>query len=114
MYLFVDDERNPNDPFWKKELPDLCGIIWVWVKTFEEAINLLKSGEVKVLSLDHDLGTEKTGYDIAKWIAEQAFYHNIPPIDCRCHSANWVGRDNIYSALQNAEKYWHDNTKSGE
>lgn len=36
----------------------------------DEAIELLKSGEVRKLSLDHDLGDDErgTGYDVLLWI----------------------------------------------
>jgi hypothetical protein len=47
-------------------LDDICDPVqhgkigWVWVKTAEEAINLLKTGNVVRASLDHDLSIEAT------------------------------------------------------
>jgi hypothetical protein len=44
------------------------------VQTPEEAITLLKTGEVELISFDHDLGLieedgrEQTGHDIILWI----------------------------------------------
>ena len=43
------------------------------VRTPEEAIELLRGGEVEELSLDHDLGLdvgsrERTGYDVLLWL----------------------------------------------
>lgn len=74
------------------------------VKTAEECIELLKSGEVEEISLDHDLGHEKTGYDVAKWIEANAA--NIKPMRLRVHSQNPVGVQNIKAALRNAKRVW--------
>jgi hypothetical protein len=71
---------------------------WVHVKTPEEAIDLLRSGEVEEISLDHDLGlatpeAERNGYDVLVWLEEAlatgAWKRNVPLI--RIHSANPVG-----------------------
>ena len=40
---------------------------------------------------DHDLGVDKTGYDVAKYIVE----HQIEIKGFKIHSANPVGRFNI-------------------
>jgi len=99
MKVWLDDCRFPNP---------LTG--WdIWVKTAKEAINLLKSGKVEVISLDHDLGDEKitgTGYDVAKYIEEGAFHGTVPPLLWVIHSANPVGRMNMGLALSNADRYW--------
>ena len=67
---------------------------WVRVRTPEEAIELLRTGEVDAISLDHDLGLldgerEQTGYDVVVWIeravATEGF---VPPRTIRVHSAN--------------------------
>jgi hypothetical protein len=61
--VWLDDRRSPYPQ------PDE----WVWVRTPAEAIELLESGTVSELSLDHDLGLmdgerELTGYDVVTWI----------------------------------------------
>jgi Cyclic-phosphate processing Receiver domain len=61
--VWLDDRRPPY--------PDPK--TWVWVKTPAEAIELLQTGTVTELSLDHDLGLtdgerEVTGYDVVTWI----------------------------------------------
>ena len=67
---------------------------WVRVTRPEEAIELLRTGEVDAISLDHDLGLldgerELTGYDVVTWIeravATEGF---VPPRTIRVHSAN--------------------------
>jgi len=94
MNVWLDDERPmPSD-------------YDVHVKTAEEAINLLAAGNVDIISLDHDLGQQKTGYDVAKWIEEAAATGKLSRITVHVHTQNPVGRKNICAALQNAERYW--------
>jgi hypothetical protein len=84
MKMFVDDVREPKS------------LEWVWVRTYDEAVKLLRGNPVSVLSLDHDLGEGKSGYDIAKWLIE----HRVWPQHIYCHSMNPVGRQNILSLLK--------------
>lgn len=97
MRIWLDDERPmPEEGF------DLhC-------KTALEAINLLRSGKVTFISLDHDLGPPEagTGYDVANWIEEQAFHCNLDRVDWEVHSANPVGRRSMRTALEQANKWW--------
>lgn len=90
--LWLDDERDPPEGY-------------TWVKTYDECIAHLATGKVKVLSLDHDLGTIKTGYDVCVWMAEFGF-----PDTVYVHSANAVGRQNMISVIkryhQDPSMYW--------
>ena len=67
---------------------------WVRVRTPEETIELLRSGAVEELSLDHDLGLdvgarERTGYDVLLWFeAEVAAGRARPPAVMTVHSGN--------------------------
>ena len=72
------------------------------VKTANEAINLLRNGDVELISLDHDLGEEdqKTGYDVAKFIEKSAFEGILNPLEIRVHSANPVGLNNIKMCIK--------------
>ena len=84
------------------------------VRTAADAINVLATGGVRVISLDHDLGEEKngTGYDVAKWIEEKAFAWGhgedagLCPLEWHVHSQNPVGAGNMTQALRNADRYW--------
>lgn len=76
------------------------------VKTVEEAIELLETHEITAISFDHDLGTDKTGYDLAKWIEYMAHSEGLPPLEWHVHSANPVGARNIKAAMKMAERYW--------
>ena len=82
--LYVDDIRNAPEG-------------WACSRTYQSTISLFETGwfEIDKLSLDHDLGEEKTGYDIAKYIVE----NNIKINEIFLHTANPVGRDNMYQLL---------------
>jgi hypothetical protein len=97
MNIWLDDERNPAD-HGKSD--------WTWIKTAEEAISLLKAGIVENISLDHDLGTELTGYDVAAWIERAAFDKNVPPLAWFIHTANPVGRKRMIASLEAANRFW--------
>ena len=67
---------------------------WVRVRTPQQAIGLLETGEVTEISLDHDLGLvdddrERTGYDVLLWlereVAEGRWILPLPEISV--HSA---------------------------
>ena len=94
MKLWLDDVRTPPDE------------TWTWVKTCQEAMNRLVYNDVVHVSFDHDLGTELTGYDLAKEIEKMAYHRILPSITWSIHSANPVGRRNIEMAMMNADKYW--------
>lgn len=88
MRLYVDDMRQAPEG-------------WVSVKTAQEAIEILKTGAVEELSLDHDLGAEEngTGYNVLLWIeaavGERGF---VPPI-LHIHTANPPAHDKMTQAL---------------
>jgi len=82
----------------------------VHVATAHAAISILQTGKVTFISFDHDLGHDKngTGYDVAKWIEENAYSGMLRPMKWQVHSANPIGRTNIEKAMHNAERFWSD------
>ena len=101
--LWLDDDSDRTPP--------ICGLNWTWVKSYDEAIEALKTGTVEFASLDHDLADEhyvayftfdeehgdpskmtarckeKTGYDVLLWMEE----NNVWPKDgIRIHTMNTV------------------------
>lgn len=105
MNLWLDDERNPKDKYIQSEFG--ADDSYFWVKTARDAINILKNGNVKNISLDHDLGTNAgDGLEVAKWIEEQAFLGNIERINWSIHSMNPIGRKNMERALEKADEFW--------
>jgi hypothetical protein len=93
--IWVDDIRVV--PMYLREKYDNVLIC----RTFRQAIsylNMVKNREIAgsvSISLDHDLGGSRTGYDLAKYIVE----NEIPIASFDCHSANVVGKQNITDLL---------------
>ncbi|WP_428240838.1 cyclic-phosphate processing receiver domain-containing protein [Gynuella sp.] len=90
MKIYLDDERETPEG-WKR-------VYWP-----EEAIELLKSGQVEEISLDHDLGDDEhgTGYDVVLWIEEQVLVHNFVPPRIKVHSANSPARQKMELGITN-------------
>ena len=73
MRLWLDDIREP----WKYGF-----ILSEWAHTADEAIAMLKTGEVTYASLDHDLQPEH--------------YSNHCGDDCGCAVVNWMEANNVW------------------
>lgn len=104
MKLFLDDIRDVQNVYGDKNTG------WVIVRTFEEfksAItkNYESTGEYpEMISFDHDLGVNETGYDCAKWFVD--YYMDNGKLNSRIpdiliHSWNPVGAKNIREYLNN-------------
>lgn len=65
--------------------------------TGEECISILQNENFDYIFLDHDLGEGISGYDVAKWIAEN-YKGNATFI---LHSTNPAGVSNMKNALKN-------------
>ncbi len=103
--LWLDDERDPRDSFIQERFGAKGNEMWV--KTVEEAINILKNQNVESISFDNDLGEGKLeGYNLAKWIEEEAFNKRINRLNWRIHSANPQGKKHIEMAMISAERFW--------
>ena len=88
MKVFLDDLRTEPDG---------------WVRVFwpDQAIDLLESGLVTDISLDHDLGDDQrgTGYDVLLWIEEAVHLRNFSPPRMQVHSANTSARLRMQAAI---------------
>jgi hypothetical protein len=85
MKLYLDDTRMAPEGY-------------ILVRTYKEMVEFLennKSSNIEEISLDHDLGSNKSGYDICLWLIENEFWPNKINI----HSANIVGVKNMYELL---------------
>lgn len=80
-----------------------------WAKTKDEAVDILKTGNITYVSFDHDLGDDEkgTGYDVAMWVEREAYLGHLKPFSYTIHSGNPVGAKNIEVAMTNAERYWN-------
>jgi hypothetical protein len=94
MWVFLDDERATPSGWTRAYWP-------------EEAIDLLRTGEVEEISLDHDLGDDQrgTGYTVLLWIEDQVHLYGFKPPKISVHSANSSARLKMELAIQSIEKY---------
>lgn len=88
MKLFLDDERTSPEG---------------WIRAYwpEEVIELLKTGKITELSLDHDLGDDArgTGYTVLEWLEEQVVMHGMSPPILHVHSANPPAKIKMEAAI---------------
>jgi len=93
MKVYLDDERQ-TPPGWTR-------VYWP-----DEAIALLKTGNVVEISLDHDLGNDErgTGYDVVLWIEEQVITKGFQPPVIKVHSANASARQKMQLGIENIYK----------
>ena len=85
MKIYMDDVRL--GPFYNTEDPESDND-WVIVRSIENVKRLLRSVPIEEMSLDHDMGTKETGYDLVKWMVEHGFWSKKKPV---VHSWNIVG-----------------------
>jgi len=92
--IFMDDIRP-------------CPERFTLAKNALECRLLLLANDINILSLDHDLNETETGYDLCKWLIEAGQYNqNIYPKQIFLHTANGVGRDNMFKLLERYKPYW--------
>ena len=94
MKVYLDDERIAPEG-------------WIQTRWSDETIELLKSGNVAMLSLDHDLGDDSrgTGYDVLVWIEEQVVLNGFVPPITTIHSANPSARIKMSLALDTIQRH---------
>ena len=85
MRLYLDDIREAPEG-------------WTPVKTVEEAIELMSSGEVIEMSLDHDLGSDQQeGYRLVLYMAENDTW---PTGFVSVHSSNPPGAERMCGVIE--------------
>ncbi len=86
--VYLDDDRETPEG-------------WTRVYWPAEAIELLRGGNVSVISLDHDLGDDErgTGNDVVLWIEEAAALRGFDPPLMRVHSANPSGAAKMQAGI---------------
>ena len=95
MKIYLDDERNPK------------GKNWTVVRNVNDFKKIYKEyyPYIDEISLDHDLGTNKTGYDALTWLEKQIVTKGwrVPKINI--HTANPSGRDRMKLVIKSLYKY---------
>lgn len=94
MKVYLDDERVAPPG-------------WVQTRWPKDTIALLESGNVKELSLDHDLGDDEhgTGYDVLLWLEEAVATRGFKAPLCNVHSANSSARIKMEAAIRSIERF---------
>jgi hypothetical protein len=93
MRVYLDDERATP-----------AG--WTRVYWPSEAIELLQTGSVIEISLDHDLGDDArgTGYDVVLWIEEAVALRGFNPPKITVHSANSSARAKMTAGIESIQR----------
>ena len=107
--LWVDDLRDPKESDAKRK--GAAGDE-VWVKTPEEAIKIISTGNVISISLDGDLGEDEngkdlSGTDISKFIQGLALHNKIPRLKWAIHTDNGGKFKSMTMDLTRADDFWN-------
>jgi hypothetical protein len=102
MNIWLDDMRGP----------DMEHQGFQWVRTYEEVIAWLEADDVVKLSLDHDLGGEKTGFDVLKWLADRPYSWPCGRVDV--HSMNPVAKEQMCRFIDDFEARRNRNEKDSQ
>jgi len=103
MKVYLDDERQTPEG-------------WERTYTAGATIELLTTGRVTELSLDHDLGLDPrfgNGYDVLGWIEEQVILNGFVPPKIHVHSANPSARVKMFLAVRSIEAWAEKNRERG-
>lgn len=104
--LFLDDSKERHDRFKKwinsRAIAENIQFSPVYVYTAKDAIMALRYKKFDEIWLDHDLGPDEAGYDVALYIETLYHENNNTPLKSRIiiHSHNPVGADRMMKALQ--------------
>lgn len=90
--IYLDDARPVPEGF-------------IGVKNYSEFVQFInKNGLPHFISLDHDLGEEKSSFDCAKFLVNYCLDHHLELPKYTVHSQNLVGKENIEKLLENFNK----------
>jgi len=101
IHIWLDDER-PAPAGWYplRSYETAKGVLWKCLNTSTREYYLA------AISFDHDLGGERTGYDLCLDIQRMVHDYLLGPFDWYVHSMNPVGRANIMFAMTQVERLW--------
>jgi hypothetical protein len=98
MKIWLDDKRPMP-----KEFDTHC------VSAFE-AIDLIKTGKVTKIGLDHDLGSVDlvgNGHIVSDYIEEAAYFNSMPRLEWSIQSSNGPEVLRMKLTLERADIYWN-------
>jgi len=94
--LLIDDLRKWEDILYLQTVDE-----YLISRSYKEGIKRLEESRWDVLYLDHDLGEDKTGYDVMCWLEE---HPEFLPGDIFFVSANPVGRQRMQQVKEKLYK----------
>lgn len=126
-YLFLDDERTPQNVYYLTGNKCYLELNWVIVKNFDEFVKTIEEKGIPLIcSMDHDLKdthyyhyntftrftgkidyelTEGTGYECAKWLINNYLIkNNLDAPKILIHTQNPIGKENIKKIFENYNK----------
>lgn len=97
--LWLDDSRDPMTRNWLVFSPIPPSEV-IWVKNYDQFVDWISiNGLPDAICFDHDIGSDKSGYDCAKWLVDYCMDNDLDLPLWNIQSANPVGKDNINSLL---------------
>lgn len=124
--LFLDDVRQPDNVTWAQFPRDEMTFIVRNYKSFVKTVMLnrvpmfvcfdhdLAEEHYAVQAIENDMvktdqvpdyGSEKTGYDCAKWLVDYCAENKVKFPKYVVHSLNPAGKDRIIGYIENAKKH---------
>lgn len=99
--LFLDDQWDRWDVFYRRFMSTTE---IHWVKTAEECMQKMEERSWDIVSLDHDLGTEKNGMDVVRYMLAK-----LPSVGViAIHSWNQPAASIMHSELYHSHE-WEGN-----
>lgn len=94
--LWVDDEREKPPEY------------DVWAKSYHEALPILETQQVCVVSLDYELGPSGcyTGLDIIQWILDQTLQDKINNMSIYIHTKSIACGLKMHEIRSKIDQYW--------
>jgi hypothetical protein len=90
---------------WLDDIRDSPDSTWMVARTYDDCIVRLMFNDVQIISLDHDLGEGKSGYDVACTIERWVMLAQYTAPTILIHTANPVGRARIQQVIDSIERY---------
>lgn len=124
MFLFLDDDRTPDQVTWVNDVR-YTNSHWNVVKSYDEFVSFIEEfGIPSLVSFDHDLAdehyeavhldrdlpyekySEKTGVSCARWLLNYCVEKNMKFPEYLVHSMNPIGKYNIEQEIESYMRHF--------
>lgn len=119
LVIWLDDERDPTEPIWRKYIYDRTDVkdsIVLHCKSYQSFLDciqdvLVSSIQIKAIFFDHDLGERYSGYDAINFVEPLFLSDKLNETQLFCQSMNPSGKFKINQTIANIQRYWYERTK---